>query len=95
LIEDKTCQTSFWDMLSDEDAVRHTWDTEWRRIVLERSLQQVRMEIDPKIFKAFELYCIFQNPVEDVCKTLDMSRNAVYIAKSRVLSRLRQLQQDY
>jgi len=94
-VADNTSGTSFWDMVTDENAVRHTWDTEWRRIMLERCLQQVRRELDQKVFKAFEMYALFQHTVEDVSKTLGMSRNAVYIAKSRVLSRLRQLQQDF
>jgi len=92
---DNTTGTSFWDMAVDENAARHTWKTEWRHMVLERCLQQARRELDRRVFKAFELYALFQNPVEDVSKTLGISRNAVYIAKSRVLSRLRQLQQDF
>ena len=94
-IADNTSGTSFWDMVANEEAVRHTWDTEWRYMMLERCLQQARRELDQKVFKAFELYALFQNPVEDVSKTLGMSRNAVYIAKNRVLSKLRQLQQDF
>ncbi|MGA2916777.1 MAG: sigma-70 family RNA polymerase sigma factor [Sedimentisphaerales bacterium] len=95
LVADKTTGTSFWDMAADENSVRHTWDTEWRNMVLERCLQQARRELDQKVFQAFELYALSQKPIEEVCQTLGMSRNAVYIAKSRVLSRLRQLQHDF
>lgn len=95
VIKDDTTGTSFWDMVADENAFKHTWDTEWRRMVLERCLQQVRKEVDQKIYEAFELYALNQRPVEEVSKTLGMSQNAVYIAKSRVLSKLRQLQQDF
>ena len=63
--------------------------------MLERCLQQARRELDQKVFKAFELYALSQKPLEEVCQTLGMSRNAVYIAKSRVLSKLRQLQHDF
>lgn len=94
-VTDNTTSTSFWDMVADEDAVKHTWDSEWRRIVLERCLQQACKELDHKVFEAFELYALCQKPVEEVSQTLGMSRNAVYIAKSRVLSKLRQLQQDF
>ena len=87
--------TSFWGMLADEDSARRTWDTEWRYMVLERCLQQARRQLDQKVFKAFELYALLQKPLEEVCQTLGMSRNAVYIAKSRVLSKLRQLQHDF
>lgn len=94
LVADKTGQTSFWDKVAD-DTVRHTWESEWRQMVLERCLQQARREIDPKTFSAFELYALEQKPVDQVCRELSMSLNAVYVAKSRVLSKLRQLQQDF
>jgi RNA polymerase sigma-70 factor (ECF subfamily) len=64
-------------------------------MVLQRCLQQARREMDPKVFSAFELYALSQKPIEEVCRQLSMSRNAVYIAKSRVLSKLRQLEQDF
>jgi len=95
LVADNTTGTSFWDMVGDDNAVQHTWDSEWRRMVLERCLQQARRELDEKVFRAFELYALSEKPVEEVSKILGMSLNAVYIAKSRVLSRLRQLQQDF
>jgi RNA polymerase sigma-70 factor (ECF subfamily) len=95
LVADNTTGTSFWDMAADENSVRCTWDTGWRNMVLERCLQQARREFDQKVFGAFELYALSQRPIEEVCQTLGMSRNAVYIAKSRVLSRLRQLQHDF
>jgi RNA polymerase sigma-70 factor (ECF subfamily) len=95
VVSEDTTGTSFWKMVEDENAVRHTWDTEWRRMVLERCLHQVRGETDEKVFKAFELYALLQKPIEEVCQTLGMSPNAVYIAKSRVLSKLRQLQHDF
>jgi RNA polymerase sigma-70 factor (ECF subfamily) len=95
LIADKTTGTSFWDMIEDEHGIKHTWDTEWRQMVLTRCLEQARRESDQKVFKSFELYALLQKPVEEVCQTLGMSRNAVYIAKSRILSKLRQLQHDF
>lgn len=95
IVADNSTGTSFWDMVQDENAVRHTWDSQWRRMVLERCLQQARKELDHKVFEAFELYALSQKSVEEVAQILGMSRNAVYIAKSRVLSKLRQLQQDF
>jgi len=95
LVADNTTGTSFWDIVGDDNAVQRSWDTEWRRMVLERCLQQACRELDEKVFKAFELYALCEKPVEEVSKILGMSQNAVYIAKSRVLSRLRKLQQDF
>lgn len=92
LIADKTTGTSFWDLVQDDHDIKCSWETQWRQMVLTRCLKQARQELDPKVFEAFELYAISQMPVEEVAQRLKMSRNAVYIAKSRVLSRLRQLE---
>jgi len=95
LIADKTTGTSFWDMIKDDHGIKHTWDTEWRRMVLTRCLEQARREIDARVFEAFELCALSEMPVDEVAQRLGMSRNAVYIAKSRVLSRLRQLEGQF
>jgi RNA polymerase sigma-70 factor (ECF subfamily) len=94
-VADNSTGTSFWDMIEDEGAVKHTWETEWRRMALEKCLQQARREFDSKVFRAFELYAISEKSVAEVGQTLGMSQNAIYIAKSRVLSRLRQLLMEF
>jgi RNA polymerase sigma factor (sigma-70 family) len=91
LVADKTTGTSFWDLIEDDHDIRRSWETEWRQMVLARSLEQVRREFDPSVVEAFELYSLRGVPIEDVTRRLNVSRNAVYIAKSRILSRLREL----
>jgi len=95
LIADKTTGTSFWDLIQDDHNIKSEWEAEWRRMVINRSLKQVRREMDGKVFRAFELYALGDEPVEQVGAELGMSRNAVYIAKSRVLSRLRELKGEF
>ena len=95
VVADKTTGTSFWDLVEDDRDVERSWETEWRQMVLARCMEQVRKEFDTKVLEAFELYAIKGMPVEQVAERLGMSRNAVYIAKSRVLSRLRQLTQEF
>jgi len=95
LIADKATGTSFWDMVQDDRTIGRTWELQWQQMVLKRCLDQVRLEFDPKVFGAFRDYAIDQSAIEEVCEKFDMSRNAVYIAKSRVLSRLRELKQQF
>jgi len=95
LIADKTTGTSFWDMVQDDHTLGRTWELQWQQTVLKRCLEQVRQEFEPKVFAAFRHYAIDQFAIEEVCEKFDMSRNAVYIAKSRVLSRLRELKQQF
>ena len=94
LVQDQTGATSYWDQVIDENAVQHTWELEWQKMILEKCLKEASRQFAPKVFRAFELYALEEMPVEEVCKTLDMSRNAVYIAKNRVLSKMRNLQHD-
>jgi len=95
LIADKTTATSFWDLIQDDQNVQHSWETEWKRMVLSKCLEQAGRELDQKVFEAFKLYALSEMPVDSVAQQLSMSKNAVYIAKSRVLSRLRQLKQQF
>jgi RNA polymerase sigma factor (sigma-70 family) len=95
LIADKATGTSFWDMIQDDRTLGRTWELQWQQMVMKRCLEQARREFDPKVFGAFRHYAIDQFTVEEVCQTFDMSPNAVYIAKSRILSRLRELKQRF
>lgn len=95
LVADKSTGTSFWDLIQDDHDIWQSWETQWQRMVLKHCLERVRKEFDAKVFDAFERYALAGVPVEQVCQELKMSRNAVYIAKSRVLSRLRELRRDF
>lgn len=80
--------------LIDEHSTHLTWETQWQKILLLHSLERVRETTDPQVFKAFDLYCLQERPAREVADTLHITPNAVYIAKSRVLSRLRLRQQQ-
>jgi RNA polymerase sigma-70 factor (ECF subfamily) len=95
LIADKTTGTSFWDLIQDDHSIKQSWDAQWRQMVLTKCLDQARREFNPKVFEAFELYALKDKTVDEVAQKFKMSRNSVYIAKSRVLSRLRQLEQQF
>ena len=95
LVADNTTGTSFLNKIEDEESIKQSWDRGWRQMVLERSLQQVRRETDKKVFEAFELYALMEKDAEEVAEQLGISTNAVYIAKSRILTRLRQLQKEF
>ena len=95
LIRDRTTGMSFWESIEDDNVIKHTWNTEWRRMVLEYCLERVRMESDSKVFKAFELYALHDIPSMEVAKQLEMSTAAVYIAKSRVLKKIQEFGREF
>jgi RNA polymerase sigma-70 factor (ECF subfamily) len=56
----------------------------WDRVALTRALNEVRLEVDPHTFEAFELYAQRGVPAEEVARQLDLSVDSVHQAKSRV-----------
>jgi RNA polymerase sigma-70 factor (ECF subfamily) len=87
-------QTDFMARLADDER-QDSWEQEWRQHLLTLCLKAVRFEFDTKTLRAFEEYAVRQRPVEQVVRELEMSRNAVYIAKTRVLERMRELAHDF
>jgi hypothetical protein len=51
----------------------------------------VRHEVAPATFQAFELAVLQEMPGADVARVTGLSRNAVYLARRRVLARLGEL----
>ena len=66
------------------------WDEEHDRHVTERLLELIKPSFNDKTWQAFKFVAIDDRPPADVAVELNMTVNAVFIAKSRVLSRLRQ-----
>lgn len=87
--------TSYWSSLPDEKTATVSWDETWQRTVLEQCLEQVRGETNSATFQAFQLTALAKRPPAEVASELGITRNAVFIAKHRVLSRLRALQEEY
>jgi RNA polymerase sigma-70 factor (ECF subfamily) len=67
------------------------WDREHDEFVLQRLLDQIAADFDPQTMQAFRRLALDGQPAAIVSEELGMSRGAVYMARSRVLQRLRQL----
>jgi RNA polymerase sigma-70 factor (ECF subfamily) len=65
------------------------WERECQQQVVKWAMDQIKSEFAPKTWSAFYATAIENRPVNDVASELGMSAGAVYIAKSRVTSRLR------
>jgi len=65
------------------------WERDWRRNLVQVCLDRVRQEVEPKTFQAFQLYVLDEWPVSEVADFLKMSASSVYVAKSRVIQRVR------
>lgn len=65
------------------------WNQRHARHVLDELLKAVAPEFSPKTIAAFRHLAIDDQPVDDVAEQLEMSPNACFIARSRVLKRLK------
>jgi RNA polymerase sigma-70 factor (ECF subfamily) len=77
--------------LADPDsALSRLWDQEHDRHVLQRLLRLIEPEFAPATWEAFRRLTLEDGRAADVARELGVTVNAVLLAKSRVLRRLRQ-----
>jgi RNA polymerase sigma-70 factor (ECF subfamily) len=76
-----------------EDPQSHlsrVFDEEHDRHVMRKLLAELQSEFEPNTWLAFEQFALQGRPAASVAAELNITSNAVFIAKSRVLARLRQ-----
>lgn len=79
------------DQLEDPDSpLSRRWDQEHDQYLAGRLLQVVERDFEPPTWQAFRRLTLEDAPAAEVARDLGMSVNAVLLAKSRVLRRLRQ-----
>jgi RNA polymerase sigma-70 factor (ECF subfamily) len=79
------------DALSDpNNELSQAWDREYNQYLIGRLLEIVRPEFSISTWRAFTLRVLEGKTTAEAAAELGVSDNAVVIAKSRVLSRLRQ-----
>ena len=76
--------------IPDERSLSEAWDEEWRHSILRACLDEVRRQVKPVLMRAFELFVLQEWPADRVAAHLGISRDVVYAAKSRILTRLQE-----
>jgi RNA polymerase sigma-70 factor, ECF subfamily len=71
-------------------AVPEFEEAEYRRYLVRRALELMQAEFQPVTWKACWEYVVLDRSATEVAAALNISVNAVYLAKSRVLRRLRE-----
>lgn len=74
----------------DKSGLSQLWDDEHNRHVVGKLLDQIRSQVAPNTWLAFYRVSLEGKAEEVVAAELGLTVNAVFIAKSRVLNRLRQ-----
>jgi RNA polymerase sigma factor (sigma-70 family) len=67
------------------------WEDDYRERLLAWAAEQVQKEVQPTTWRAFRLTAVEGQSGEQVAAQLGLSVAAVYLAKSRVMKRLREL----
>lgn len=75
----------------DMPEYERAFELEWERNQLAICLERVAQEVEPSTFQAFELYAVENKRPVQVAELLGLKVNAVYIAKSRVIRRMREM----
>jgi RNA polymerase sigma-70 factor (ECF subfamily) len=74
---------------------REAWDAEWRRHLLDRAVRRVKGQVGEGQWQAFWRTAVLEEDPAEVGRDLGMSREAVYMARSRISGRMREALRDF
>jgi RNA polymerase sigma-70 factor, ECF subfamily len=78
------------DEMADDDGAAAFEEAEYRQRLVQQALNVMQSDFQPATWRACWEYMILERPAEVVAQELGLTVNAVYLANSRVLTRLRQ-----
>jgi RNA polymerase sigma-70 factor (ECF subfamily) len=79
------------DAIADRNTDREDdWELEYQRRLASQAMELVKDEFQPNTWQAFRRTAVEGRPAQEVGDELKMTPGAVYVAKSRVLARLRE-----
>ncbi len=71
------------------ESISELFEHEYRQQLLLRAAEQIRAEFRESTWEAFWRSYVLERPIADVARELDMSAGNVYVARSRIVARLR------
>ncbi|MEM8865486.1 MAG: sigma-70 family RNA polymerase sigma factor [Planctomycetota bacterium] len=74
----------------EESELERSWELEYQRLLAAKAFAIVEAAVDVSTWQAFHRTTVDGASAEEVAKEIGMSRGAVYVAKSRVIARLRE-----
>ena len=89
---DDTARTSTIEAVPDPQGQKldAIWDAEWKKNLMDASIERVKRKVGARQYQLFDLYVIKGWTVEDVVKTLGVSTDQIYKAKSRISASIRE-----
>lgn len=83
-----------WPSEAEAADVERDWQLAWQQQLLTLAMARVRREVQSNTWLAFERVQLHGEDPAAVAAALGMSRNAVFVAKHRVLTRLRAIEAE-
>lgn len=80
--------------MPDEKSAGEMWNTLWERFLVEECFRQVRREFRPENVRAFELIVKEGMDAGEAAESVGTTTRAVYNAKHRILTRMRELRSE-
>lgn len=71
------------------DGLDERWEKEFQKQIMLQAIEVIKPATEPNTWAAFEMTAMQNVSADDAGQTLGMSRGAVYVARSRVTSKLR------
>jgi len=88
-IGDRATAQTLPENLASVDPVTEAFDVEYRREIFLCAADAVRSQVADATWRAFELTHLDGQPIADAAAELGVSEAAIYVSRSRVMSRLR------
>ena len=66
------------------------WQQQWNHTHLAYCLDSLRIDYAPHTLQAFAMYVLQERPVKEISRRLGMTPNQIYVAKTRVMARIRE-----
>ena len=89
-------RTSMQQVLNEQPAAQESsdWNEDCRRELLEWAVKEARKEFESRTWRAFIMVAVQGRTAKETAAATGLSTNAIYIARSRVQARLRELAAD-
>ena len=75
----------------EDHRIKAVWDQEWDHAVLRQALDQLKLDVSPRMYDIFDLYVLQQWPVQRIASQLKVSHDVIYQTKSRLLVKLKEI----
>ncbi len=83
--------TGFFERVPGRSNLEDLWEQEWQAAVIRQCINEVKANFAERTMRAFELFALDGKPAREVATELGINENAVFLAKHKILKRIREV----